>query len=197
MNFRTLQEHRVLIDEERPASDAPQVHQLTYHESGTQVTCLVNIQIGFSRLFPTFRLFHRISLVDFPTLWSKSSGDRQIRGKIRAVALPPVQPVGDVPQLLCPEWQCVSRLAQSRMPLQDGLWKGGNSILTFWLVSPCLANIIPKPQPTPPRNTPRSFLQAYISWMDSAHNRYQNMTTIEICTENSPERFVHEGIGKC
>ena len=45
MNFRTLQEHRVLIDEEQPASDAPQVHQLSYHESGTsvQVTYLVNI----------------------------------------------------------------------------------------------------------------------------------------------------------
>ena len=37
------------------------------------------------------------------------------------------------------------------------------------LVSPCLACKVPKPQPTPPRNTPRSFLQAYISWKDSAH----------------------------
>ena len=43
------------------------------------------------------------------------------------------------------------------------------------LVSPCLAYKVPKPQPTPPRNTPRSFLQAYISWMDSAHNHNQNM----------------------
>ena len=27
----------------------------------------------------------------------------------------------------------------------------------------------PKPQPTPPRKTPGKFLQAYISWKDSAH----------------------------
>ena len=29
-------------------------------------------------------------------------------------------------------------------------------------MSPCLANIDPKPQPTPPRNDPGRFLQAYI-----------------------------------
>ena len=67
----------------------------------------------------------------------------------------------------------------------------------FLAVSPCLANKVPKPQPTPPRNTPRSFLQAYISWMDSAHNHNQNMNIYKYVQRNSPERFVHEGIGKC
>ena len=37
----------------------------------------------------------------------------------------------------------------------------------------------------------------YISWKDSAHNHYQNMTIYIYVQRNSPERFVHEGIGKC
>ena len=40
---------------------------------------------------------------------------------------------------------------------------------TLWHISlsplsPCLANIVPKPQPTPPRNNSKKILQAYISW---------------------------------
>ena len=42
------------------------------------------------------------------------------------------------------------------------------------LLSPCLANMVPKPQPTPPRKTRRNILQAYISSKDSAHNHSQN-----------------------
>ena len=48
-------------------------------------------------------------------------------------------------------------------------------------VSPCLANMVPKPQPTPPRNDPRKFLQAYIFPRKILHIiiirtwRYRNM----------------------
>ena len=45
----------------------------------------------------------------------------------------------------------------------------------------------------------KKFLQAYIflGWKDSAHNHNQNMNIYEYVQRNSPERFVHEGIGKC
>jgi len=46
-------------------------------------------------------------------------------------------------------------------------------------MSPCLANKVPKPQPTPPRNKSKKFLQA------------------SIFLRTDSERFVHEGIGKC
>ena len=45
--------------------------------------------------------------------------------------------------------------------------------------------------------TPRRFFRHIFLGRDSTHNIYQNTKTIEICTEDSPERFVHEGIGKC
>ena len=49
------------------------------------------------------------------------------------------------------------------------------------LVSPCLANRVPKPQPTPPSKTPKKILQAYISGENSEHNHNQN-ELIEIYT---------------
>ena len=41
-------------------------------------------------------------------------------------------------------------------------------------MSPCLANRVPKPQPTPPSKTPKKILQAYISGENSEHNHNQN-----------------------
>ena len=42
-------------------------------------------------------------------------------------------------------------------------------------MSPCLANKVPKPQPTPPRNKSKKFLQASIFLRtDSAHKHNQN-----------------------
>ena len=52
---------------------------------------------------------------------------------------------------------------------------------TLDLVSPCLANRVPKPQPTPPSKTPKKILQAYISGENSEHNHNQN-ELIEIYT---------------
>ena len=48
-------------------------------------------------------------------------------------------------------------------------------------MSPCLANRVPKPQPTPPSKTPKKILQAYISGENSEHNHNQN-ELIEIYT---------------
>ena len=49
-------------------------------------------------------------------------------------------------------------------------------------VSPCLANMVPKPQPTPPRNDPGRFLQAYIfPWKILNINNIRE-DGIEICT---------------
>ena len=48
------------------------------------------------------------------------------------------------------------------------------SLIYVPCVSPCLANISPKPQPTPPSKSRRN-LQAYIfPRSNSAHKQYQN-----------------------
>ena len=64
-------------------------------------------------------------------------------------------------------------------------WFGGfGSLLgptSLAQLSPCLANRVPKPQPTPPSKTPKKILQAYISGENSEHNHNQN-ELIEIYT---------------
>ena len=49
-------------------------------------------------------------------------------------------------------------------------------------MSPCLANMVPKPQPTPPRNDPRKFLQAYIFPRKILNINNIRKDGIEICT---------------
>ena len=63
-------------------------------------------------------------------------------------------------------------------------------------MSPCLANMVPKPQPTPPSNGRRN-LQAYIFPRTILNIISIRKDVIEICTGYSLKRFVHEGIGKC
>ena len=51
----------------------------------------------------------------------------------------------------------------------------------------------PKPQPMPPRNSPRDSSGIYISVEDSAQEQISEYELVEIYTIHSPKRFVHEG----
>ena len=51
-----------------------------------------------------------------------------------------------------------------------------------FILSPRLASISPKPQPTPPRNNPREILQAYIFPWKILHIINIRKDGIEICT---------------
>ena len=75
-------------------------------------------------------------------------------------------------------------------------WLFANNWNPWWVgMSPCLAYKVPKPQPTPPRNTPRSFLQAYISWMDSAHKHNQNWDYRNMYRETHRKDSCMKGLG--
>ena len=63
--------------------------------------------------------------------------------------------------------------SQGEISVQSRNKPKSNSNMAKAQLSPRLASIIPKPQPTPPRKTRRNLLQAYISSKDSAHKQYQ------------------------
>ena len=66
-----------------------------------------------------------------------------------------------------------------------------------WKLSPCLACKVPKPQPTPPRNDPRKFLQAYIFPRKILNIINIRIELIGICTMTYRRDSCMKGLGKC